>query len=141
MARNNAYLESLGRVPLFSALGKKELQQVAGLTFDSTTKAGDVVVKEGTAGHEFFLIVSGTAVATLKGKELARFGPGDFFGEMALVDQGPRSATVTAETDLELIVLGDREFTALIDQVPTVGKKILRGVAARLRAYQESPAA
>jgi CRP-like cAMP-binding protein len=141
MARNDAYLDYLAKVPLFSALGRKELRQVAALTFDSTAKAGDDVVKEGQPGHEFYLITEGTAAATLRGKKLVRLGPGDFFGEMALVDQGPRSATVTAETDLSILILGEREFSALMDTVPTVGKKILRGVAARLRSYQASPAA
>jgi CRP/FNR family cyclic AMP-dependent transcriptional regulator len=139
--RTDAYLDYLAKVPLFSALGKKELKQVASLTFDSKSKAGSAIVREGTPGNEFYLITEGTAVATLRDEELARFGPGDFFGEMALVDQGPRSATVTAETEVSLLVLGEREFSALMDEVPTVGKKILRGVASRLRTYQESPAA
>jgi CRP-like cAMP-binding protein len=141
MARKDEYLEYLTRVPLFSALGKKELKQIASLTFDMTAEPGKVIVKEGEPGHEFFLVTEGTATATLRGKKLASFGSGDFFGEMALVDQGPRSATVKADSNVKLLVLGEREFSSLIDNVPAVAKKILRGVAARLRNYQESPAA
>lgn len=141
MATKDEYLDYLARVPLFSALGKKELKKVASLTFDSTAEPGKVIVREGKPGEEFYLITEGTVTVTLRGKELAKLGPGEFFGEMALVDQGPRAATITAETPVSLLVLGSREFSALIDGVPTLGKKILRGVAARLRAYQESPAA
>jgi CRP-like cAMP-binding protein len=141
MARTDQYLDYLSKVPLFSALGKKELKQVASLTFDMEAEPGKVIIREGEPGHEFFLITEGKATATLRGKQLATFGPGDFFGEMALVDQGPRSATVTADGKLSLLVLGEREFASLMDNVPTVGKKILRGVAIRLRNYQASPAA
>jgi CRP-like cAMP-binding protein len=141
MARKNEYLDYLAAVPLFGALGHRELKQVASLTFDMRAPAGKAIVKEGTPGHEFYVITEGRATVTLKGKKLAEFGPGDFFGEMALVDQGPRSTTVTADTDVALLVLGDREFSGLMDSVPAVGRKILRGVAQRLRAVQASPAA
>jgi CRP/FNR family cyclic AMP-dependent transcriptional regulator len=140
MARKDDYLDYLAAVPLFSALGKKELKQIASLTFDMNAEKGKVIVREGEPGHEFFLITSGTATATLRGEKLASFKAGDFFGEMALVDQGPRSATVTADGNLSLLVLGEREFSSLMDTVPAVGKKILKGVAARLRAYQDTAA-
>ena len=141
MASKNDYLDYLARVPLFSALGKKELQKVASLTFDMNAEPGKVLVREGTPGEEFYLITEGTVRVTLRDEEIAKLGAGEFFGEMALVDQGPRAATITAETPVSLLVLGSREFAALMDGVPTVGKQILRGVASRLRAYQESPAA
>jgi CRP/FNR family transcriptional regulator, cyclic AMP receptor protein len=134
------YLEYLRRVPLFSACGNKELRRIASLTFDTTAEPGTEIVREGEPGHEFFLITEGTAIASLRGETLTTFGSGDFFGEMALVDQGPRSATVTAKSKVSLLVLGEREFSALIDDVPAVGKKILRGVANRLRSYQTASA-
>ena len=140
MGSKDQYLDYLRRVPLFSACGGKELRRIASLTFDTTAEPGTKIVQEGEPGHEFFLITDGTAVASLRGEKLATFGPGDFFGEMSLVDQGPRSATVTAESKVSLLVLGEREFSALMDDVPAVGKKILRGVAGRLRRYQTASA-
>ncbi|MFN2545543.1 MAG: cyclic nucleotide-binding domain-containing protein [Actinomycetota bacterium] len=141
MASKIEYLDYLKQVPLFSALGVKELKKVASLTFDSKAEPGEVIVREGKPGEEFYVISDGTVKVTLRDEELAKLGPGDFFGEMALVDQGPRAATVTAETPVTLLVLGSREFSELMDGVPAVGKKVLRGVASRLRAYQDSPTA
>jgi CRP-like cAMP-binding protein len=141
MATKDDYIDYLSKVPTLSALGKKELKKIASLTFDTQIEPGKVIVREGTPGEEFYLIAEGTVSVTLRGKELATLEAGDFFGEMALVDQGPRAATVTAKTPVSLLVLGSREFSSLIDTVPAIGKKILRGVAARLRQYQLSPAA
>ena len=82
------------------------------------------------------MIAVGKAKATMRGKGTAALGPGSFFGEMSLLDQGPRSATVTAETDMSLLVLGSREFSALVNEVPTVAVRIMRGLAERLRAAE-----
>jgi CRP-like cAMP-binding protein len=84
-------------------------------------------------GHEFYLIASGSAVVRRGGRKVATLGPGSYFGEMALLDRGPRSATVTTAEPTELIVLGQREFMAVLDRVPPVAHKLLVSMAGRLR--------
>ncbi|HET9732976.1 MAG TPA: cyclic nucleotide-binding domain-containing protein [Acidimicrobiales bacterium] len=126
-------LDYLSRVKLFSSLNKKELGMVARASDVISVPAGTEIVKEGELGHEFYLIASGTAVVKRNGRKIATLGPGRYFGEMALLDRGPRSASVTAEEPCELIVLGQREFMGLLDQVPPVAHKLLVSMAARLR--------
>ena len=98
-----------------------------------TVKAGRVLVEEGKPGHEFFLIVSGTATVKRGGRKIATLGPGQYFGELALLDREPRSATVVADTEMDLVVLGQREFAGVIDAVPTMAHKLLGSMARRLR--------
>ena len=94
---------------------------------------GKVLVTEGETGHEFFVILDGTAKVTRQGRTIATLGPGDAFGELALLEKAPRNATVVAETDMELVVLGQREFAGIIDEVPGFARKLLAGMAKRLR--------
>jgi CRP/FNR family cyclic AMP-dependent transcriptional regulator len=131
--RRDAFLDHLAEVPLFSALSKKDLQLVARNTEDVKVDAGKVLVSEGAAGTEFFVIVDGKARVTRRGKKIAELGPGGFFGDLALLDRAPRNATVVAETPMEVLVLGQREFAALIDEVPGFAHKLLAGLARRLR--------
>lgn len=133
MARRDAYLEHLASVPLFAALSKKELTKVARLTTELHLKAGTEVVREGEPGREAFIIVSGTAAVKRNGRRIATLGPGDAFGELALLDHGPRTATVVADTDLEVLVLNAGEFAGLLDEVPAVARKLLRTLATRVR--------
>jgi CRP/FNR family cyclic AMP-dependent transcriptional regulator len=126
-------LEHLGNVRMFSALSKKELNMVAKAADVVTIKAGADIVTEGTTGHEFFLILAGQAAVRRGGRKVATLGPGDYFGELALLDRGPRSATIVTETEMELIVIGQREFMAVLDQVPAVSHKLLITMAHRLR--------
>ncbi len=133
MARNRNFVDHLAEVPLFSALSKKELGLVARRAEDVSVGAGKVLISEGTTGHEFFVVVDGTAKVTRRGRRVATLGPGDAFGELALLDRAPRNATVTAETPMELVVLGQREFAGLIDDVPGFSRKLLAGMARRLR--------
>lgn len=86
------------------------------------------------------MIQSGTATVTLKDRELGTLNPGDEFGEMALLDHGPRSATVTANTPMDLFLLGPQEFAAALEDVPQIGRKILKVIAQRLRRVQRVPA-
>ena len=88
---------------------------------------------EGETGHEFFVILSGTAQVARHGRKIATLGPGDAFGELALLEKAPRNATVVAETDMELVVLGQREFAGIVDEVPGFARKMLAGMAKRLR--------
>ncbi|MGH9027064.1 MAG: Crp/Fnr family transcriptional regulator [Acidimicrobiia bacterium] len=133
MARKDEFIEHLSQVPLFSACSSKDLQQVAKRAEDVKVEPGKVLVSEGSAGHEFFVIVEGTAKVTRHGQTVATLGPGRFFGDLALLDHAPRNATVTAETPMELVVLGQREFSGLIDDVPGFAAKLLAGLAQRLR--------
>ena len=98
-----------------------------------TVPAGTDIVKEGEIGHEFYLIASGSAAVKRNGRKVTTLGPGHYFGEMALLDRGPRSATVTAEEETELVVIGQREFLGVLDEVPTLSYKLLVGMATRLR--------
>jgi CRP-like cAMP-binding protein len=133
MARSTPATDRLAAVPLFSALSKKELEQVDQAADELDVEAGHEIVTQGRTGHEFFLILSGQAKVKRDGTEVATLGPGQFFGELALLDKGPRSATVVADTDMKLVVLGQREFAGLLDTVPGLAAKILTGVAQRLR--------
>jgi CRP/FNR family transcriptional regulator, cyclic AMP receptor protein len=135
MAKRDEFTEHLAQVPLFSACSKKDLQAVAKRAEDVHVDAGKVLVSEGAAGAEFFVILEGQAKVTRHGQDVAALGPSDFFGDLALLDRAPRNATITAVTPMELVVLGQREFSALIDEVPGFAHKLLAGLARRLRAY------
>ena len=133
MRGRNQYLEHLSRVPLFAACSKKDLQTLARATEDVRVPAGKVLVEEGRPGHEFFLIANGKATVKRGGRKVATLGPGQYFGELALLDRGPRSATVVADSDMEVLVLGQREFAGVIDEVPAIAHKLLSTMAQRLR--------
>jgi CRP/FNR family transcriptional regulator, cyclic AMP receptor protein len=135
MAKRDEFTEHLAQVPLFSACSKKDLQAVAKRAEDVHVDAGKVLVSEGAAGAEFFVILEGQAKVTRHGQDVATLGTSDFFGDLALLDRAPRNATITAVTPMELVVLGQREFSALIDEVPGFAHKLLAGLARRLRAY------
>jgi CRP/FNR family transcriptional regulator, cyclic AMP receptor protein len=127
------YLDHLAQVPIFSACSKKDLQTIGRASDEVTVPAGKVLVKEGAAGHEFFLILDGKATVSRGGRKIATLGPGQYFGEMALLDRGPRTATVTADSELRVLVLGQREFAGVLDEVPGLARKLLSTMAGRLR--------
>jgi CRP/FNR family cyclic AMP-dependent transcriptional regulator len=133
MARRDAFIDHLQQVPLFAACSRKDLQLVARRAEDVRVAGGKTLVSEGETGHEFFVILEGTAKVSRQGRKVASIGPGAAFGELALLEKAPRNATVTAETDMELVVLGQREFAGLVDEVPGFARKLLTGMAKRLR--------
>lgn len=133
MAKRDEFTEHLAQVPLFSACSKKDLQAVAKRAEDVHVDAGKVLVSEGAAGAEFFVILEGQAKVTRHGQDVATLGPSDFFGDLALLDRAPRNATITAVTPMELVVLGQREFAGIVDEVPGFARKMLTGMAKRLR--------
>ena len=135
--RSDSKLEHLAQVQLFSALSKKELTQIGKAADEVPVPAGRVIVSEGAAGHEFYLILEGQAVVRRKGRRVAMLGPGQYFGELSLLDRGPRTATVVADTDMTLLVLGQREFAAILETVPPVSRKLLQAMAHRLREADE----
>jgi CRP-like cAMP-binding protein len=125
-------LDHLAQVRLFSALSKKELTQIGRASDEITAPAGKVLVEEGTTGHEFFLILDGNAVVKKNGRKINTLGPSQYFGELALLVRRPRNATVVAETDMRLLVLGQREFSGLLDEVRGLAHKLLSTMAERL---------
>jgi CRP-like cAMP-binding protein len=129
----------LSEISLFSACTSKELREVAHLATRVDALEGEVLAREGTAGREFFVVAEGKAKVTIEGNEVAILGPGDFFGEMALLDQGPRSASVVAATQMTLYVIGAAEFGELIERIPFLARRILRGLSERLRAAEDAP--
>jgi len=139
-ARPGNPVDTLRRVDLFADLTRDEIEQVARLFKERKFAAGETVIMEGTGGAAFFLIESGEAVVTIKGVEQATLGPGTYFGELALIDGGPRSATVTAVTDLMCYGLTFWEFRPLAEGNGSIAWKLLQALAKRLRAMQEEKA-
>jgi CRP/FNR family cyclic AMP-dependent transcriptional regulator len=135
----DAKVRLLNGVSLFSACSRAELNRIASLVDQVEVPAGKVLAREDEPGWEFFVIAEGSAKATKRGRKIASLDRGSFFGEMSLLDQGPRSATVTAETDMQLLVLSSRSFSTLIESNPSVSRKLLRGMAERLRTTQNAP--
>jgi CRP/FNR family transcriptional regulator, cyclic AMP receptor protein len=135
----NRKTEVLANVLLFSGCDRKELAQISSLATEIEVPAGKVLATEGSPGREFYVILDGKASVAIGGRDVATLGPGDFFGEMALLDQGPRVATVTAETPMEVAVLDPREFSTLVEEHPGVARKILKVLAKRLRDSEKAP--
>jgi CRP-like cAMP-binding protein len=126
-------VQLLREVPLFSDLNNHDLRELAGLVDEVEVPAGKVLCREGQTGEEFFVIVDGNVRVERQGRELAVLGPGQFLGEMSLVDEGPRTATATATTDGRLLVMGHREFHSLLDNYPSIETCVLRALARRIR--------
>jgi CRP/FNR family cyclic AMP-dependent transcriptional regulator len=133
MARQS-HLDHLAAVSLFAACSKKELQAVARATDEVVLPAGRALCEQGATGREAFIILQGSADVLINGTKVATLGPGTCVGELALLDPGPRTATVVAATDIDALVIGVREFSAIIDEVPPITHKLLRALAARIRA-------
>ncbi|HWC37787.1 MAG TPA: cyclic nucleotide-binding domain-containing protein [Acidimicrobiales bacterium] len=133
MARRDVKLEHLGRTWLFSACSKKELGLIGRASDEVNVDAGRLLTQEGKPGFEFFLILDGRAAVSRAGRKVATLRPGQYFGELSLLDRKPRSATVTSETPMELLVLDQRQFDGIMDQVPGLAHKLLVAMAARLR--------
>jgi CRP-like cAMP-binding protein len=132
-------VQLLGQVSLFSECNSKELSRIAALADEIEVDKGTVLTKEGLPGRECFVVSSGKAKCTLRGKRLATYGPGDVFGEMALLDNEPRAATIAAETDMVLFVVDSRSFWGLCEQAPSVARKIMKSIAQRLRRVEKAP--
>ena len=139
MDRGRRKADILAKVLLFSGCDRKELMSIASLATEVEVPEGKVLAKEGQPGREFYVILDGKAAVQIGGAEVATLGPGDFFGEMALLDQGPRVATVTASSPMEVAVLDPREFSTLVEEHPGVARKILKVLAQRLRDSEKSP--
>jgi CRP-like cAMP-binding protein len=128
-----APLDALRQVPLFADLDEDELREISLLFKERTFAPGETVVKEDADGAAFFLIVDGEAAVSVKGRARPSLGPGDHFGEIALIDEGPRSATITAVSELRCFGLTLWEFRPLVIGNGAIGWKMLQSLARRLR--------
>ena len=131
-------IEQLKAVPLFHGFGDKDLQRVAAIAKEVEFPAGREIAKQGESGIGFHVIVDGEVDVSVDGRSHATLGPGSYFGEMSLLDGGPRSATVTAISDLKTVSLTSWDFTALLDQYPELARKLLVELCGRLRAVERT---
>ncbi|TML06682.1 MAG: cyclic nucleotide-binding domain-containing protein [Actinobacteria bacterium] len=128
--------DAMRRVPLFAELSEGELEQVARLFKQRTFTAGETVAREGSGGAAFYLIESGKASVSVAGQQRAGLGPGDYFGEIALIDEGARSATITADDDLRCYGLTYWDFRPLVQENAAICWKLLQFMVGRLRAAE-----
>ena len=126
--------DALGRCPFFADLSRDELRELAKVTEDMEVEEGKTLTREGAAGSEFFVIVDGDVSVTKEGSEIRTLGPGDFFGEISLLENRPRTATVTAKSRLRFFVLTRQAFRSLLDKQPELEAKVSGALEERLRA-------
>lgn len=131
MAKNE-YHEYLRRVPLFRDLDSDELDSVGAVVTDLRFDAGDVLIRQGAAAHEMFIVTTGNLEVSRDGQHIADLGPGDFAGEMAVLARTQRNSTVTAKTDVEVLHIDGRSLQALFADVPQIAVKMLPVVASRV---------
>lgn len=130
--RSNAKIELLKSVPLFASCSKSELRRLASIADEIDLRKGTVLTREGRTGHEFFVLIDGTARVTKGTRKVADLGAGDWLGEIALLTRAPRTATVTATSPVRALVVSDRDFRQLVGDVPSIAMKVLSCVAERL---------
>ena len=138
MAQQDA-MSRLGQVPIFSECTKRELTIIGRAAKEVSHREGTVIAREGERGVGLFLILEGQCRVSIGGKTKAKLGPGDFFGEVALLDGGPRTATVTALTPVRLVGITGWVFRGLLMEHPSIALKTLEAVAGRLRAVTKEP--
>jgi CRP-like cAMP-binding protein len=138
LRRRSDKADALRKVPLFNGLSRRHLDLIAREADEVKEDAGSVLTRQGGLGREFLLMLEGGARVERDGKVIARLGPGDFFGEMSLIDGMPRSATVIAESPSVLLAIEARCFRKLLDTVPGLQRKLLITLCARLRAADAS---
>jgi CRP/FNR family cyclic AMP-dependent transcriptional regulator len=134
-----AYLDRLRAVPLFAACNDTELNELAALGTEVEVPSGQSLMAEGDYSSDAYLVMSGSATCLKGGVEIARFGPGDFFGEMALIGERPRSASVVADDDLSVRAFHAGEFRQLLTDVPGIAVKVLWATAERLMDAETAP--
>jgi CRP/FNR family cyclic AMP-dependent transcriptional regulator len=125
-------MDLIRKVPLFSRLSRDELKQLATLADEIDLREGKEMTRQGAPGREFFVLLEGTADVEKDGSKINALGPGDFFGEIALVSREPRTATVTATSPVRTLVITDRSFRRLLDESPQVKTKVMEAMASRL---------
>ncbi|MFM8946577.1 MAG: Crp/Fnr family transcriptional regulator [Actinomycetota bacterium] len=133
MASKKSFLESLRRVSLFSSCSNKDLEKIAKAGDEVTMAAGSLFVDQGQTGREAFVILKGSATVRRNGKKVATLGPGSVVGELSLLDHGPRTASVVADTDCVMLVISQRQFLGVLDAIPALSHKMLATLAGRIR--------
>jgi CRP/FNR family transcriptional regulator, cyclic AMP receptor protein len=128
----NQKVDLISKVPLFDRLSKRELEQIASVADEIDLAEGKHLTREGEAGREFFVLLEGTADVTQDGEQVNSLESGDFFGEIALISDGPRTATVTATSPVRALVVTARSFQRLVDEMPEIQRNILAAAAERL---------
>ena len=139
--RSDAKLDSIAAVPLFADADRKHLEQIAQLCTEVAAPAGTVLCREGQSGAEFFVLLDGQVCVTAGGSELAVLRAPDFFGELALLDGRARNATVTASSEVRLLVLSRQEFASVLRDDPQVAVRMLPAIGARMRSGTSAPEA
>ena len=127
----------LGRVPIFSSCTAEEIAAIAGVAQESFFQPAQIIVTQGTPGQAFYMITAGRVEILRDGVSLGAFGPGDFFGEMALLDSAPRSATIRALDHVSCLMLSSWDFKALLERHPSIAIKLLEVLSRRLRVADE----
>jgi CRP/FNR family cyclic AMP-dependent transcriptional regulator len=135
---SNAKVDLLKSVPLFAGCTKSELKQLASSTDEVDLREGYVLMREGRPGREFFVLIDGDVKVTAKDKKVADLSGGDWFGEIALLTKVPRTATITATSDVRALVLTDRSFRRVVETMPSIALKVLASVGDRLAADQQN---
>lgn len=133
MASKKLQLESLKNVPLFSACTKKELEKVAKAADEIKMTEGTLIVDQGQTGREAFVILEGDIIIKRSGRKIANLGAGDVVGELSLLDHGPRTASAICATDCTLLVIDQRRFIGVLNDVPTIAHKLMGVLASRIR--------
>ena len=133
MVSKKASLDSLRNVSLFASCSMKDLQKIAKAGDEIKMAAGTLIVDQGQTGREAFVVLDGTVTVKRNGKKVATLGAGTVVGELSLLDHGPRTATVICETDCTLMIITQRHFSAVIDDVPALAHKLLASLAGRIR--------
>jgi CRP-like cAMP-binding protein len=128
----NAKVELIKGVPLFARCSKKELAEVAKLADEIDFGPGKELIREGAMGREFFVLVDGRVDVRKGSRKVNELGPGDFFGEIALIAHTPRTATVTTASDVDLLVITSQSFKTLLEHQPAIASKVLTALAERI---------
>ena len=130
--RKDAKIELIKTVPLFGELSKAQLAQVASLADEVGLPEGKVLTREGEPGREFFILIDGQVEVRRNGRRLRTLGPGEFVGELALISDRPRTATVTATQPLRVLVVKDTDFRSVLLRTPQIALKVLEAAAQRM---------
>ena len=131
-------VDMLAAVEIFNVLNKKEIKKIHDAGKEVSFRAGRTIVTEGETGVGFHLILKGKAKVTVNGRVRAKLGPGDYFGEMAIIDRGPRSATVTCDTDVQTLAIASWDFMPVLSENFEMCRKIMVELSRRLRSAEKS---
>jgi CRP/FNR family cyclic AMP-dependent transcriptional regulator len=133
MASKRAHVQHLRSIPLFSSCSQKELEKIAKAGDEVSMPAGSLIVDQGQMGREAFVVLEGSVTVKRNGKKITTLGPGSIVGELSLLDHGPRTATVVCDTDCLFLLLSQRTFLGVVDDVPALAHKLLASLATRIR--------